>query len=122
MTRLTFLAPPFGFTETEYELAPVDGADGLFALRAGSGEARLYLLDAAGHLPAYRPAIPRIDRDELGAEAPTVLVVINPSATPTTVNLAAPILVAPDGRARQSILDRGDWPLQASLAEALAAA
>lgn len=122
MTRLTFLSPPFGFTETSFELAPVEGATGLFTLRADSGEAHLYLLDAAGHLPGYRPAIPRIDRDELGDETPAVLVVINPSATPTTVNLAAPILVAADGRARQAILDRGDWPLQAPLAEVLAAA
>jgi flagellar assembly factor FliW len=120
MMRLTFLSPPFGFTETAYELAPVEGAPGLFALRAG--EARLYLLEAAMHLPAYRPSVPRIDLEELGADAPRVLVVVNPAASPTTVNLAAPILVGPDGRARQSILDRGDWPLRAPLAEVLAAA
>ncbi|MGX5697375.1 flagellar assembly protein FliW [Agromyces soli] len=121
MTRLTFLSPPFGFTETAYELAPVAGADGLFALRAESGDARLYLLDAAAHLPAYRPPVPRIDREELGGPPLRLLLVINPAASPTTVNLAAPILVSSDGRARQCILDRGDWPLRASLAEVLAA-
>lgn len=122
MTRLSFLAPPFGFTETEYELDPVEGAPGLYALRAVSGEARLYLLDAATHLPEYRPIVPRIDLEDLDVRDPRVLVVINPAASPTTVNLAAPILVAPDHRARQTILDRGDWPLHAPLAEMLAAA
>lgn len=122
MTRLTFLAPPFGLADTDFELTAVDGAPGLLALRAASGDARLYLLDASLHLPGYHPIVPRIDLDELGDPEPTVYVVVNPSAAPTTVNLQAPIVVAADGRARQTILDRGDWPLRAPLAEVLAAA
>ncbi|WP_350348535.1 flagellar assembly protein FliW [Agromyces sp. G08B096] len=123
MTRLDFLAPPYGFTSTAFELVAVGGSDGLAALREAAGSARLFVLEAARHLPSYRPELPAIDVEELGGrEGLALYLVVNPSGEAITVNLAAPILVAADGRARQVILDRGGWPMRMPLAEVLAAA
>lgn len=121
MTRISFVEPPYGLgAVADFEFAPVDGADGLFTL-AGGG-VRLFLLDAALHLPGYRPELPRLDVAELGdVAALTMYVVVNPGDGAWSVNLAAPVLVAPDARARQVILDRGDWPVRMPLADAIAA-
>jgi len=127
MSRLTFTAPPYGFEpETEFELVPVDGADGLSSLRATRSGVRVFVLDAVPHLAAYRPRIPAFELAHLGAPPESddlrVLVVVNPSGDETTVNLAAPIVVTRSGGARQVILDGSDWPMRHPLAAALAAA
>lgn len=121
MTRLTFVEPPYGLgTIVDFDLAPVADADGLWTLTGG--DVRLFLLDAGLHLPGYRPELPRLDAAELGdASTFTTYVVVNPSNGAWSVNLAAPVIVAADGRARQMILDRGNWPVRMSLAEAIAA-
>lgn len=125
MTRLTFTAPPYGLEpESEFELHPVEGVDGLATLNATGSGARVFVLDAESHLGGYRPPIPAFDLAQLGAESDEVrlLVVVNPSGEETTVNLAAPIVVSPHGTARQVILDGAAWPLRQPLAEALASA
>ena len=123
MTLLTFTPPPYGLgPQTRFELSPVNGAPGLSTLAGIDGEARVFLLDAGVHLAEYRPIIPSFDLAELGAAADgvRVLVVVNPSAEATTVNLAAPMLVAPHGRARQVILDGSVWSIRSPLAALLA--
>lgn len=121
MTRLTFVEPPYGLgAVADFELAPVEGAGGLFTLVGGG--VRLFLLDAATHLPGYRPDLPRHEVAALGeVEELETFVVVNPGDGAWSVNLAAPVLVAPDARARQVILDRGDWPVRVPLADAIAA-
>jgi flagellar assembly factor FliW len=121
MTRLAFVEPPYGLGPTlDFELEPVADADGLYTLIGGG--VRLFLLDADAHLPGYRPELPRVETGALGDLAALArYVVVNPSESTWNVNLAAPVLVASDGRARQVILDRGDWPVRTPLSEALAA-
>ncbi len=54
---LTFPTPPFGLSPAPvFTLEPVEGAEGLFALHGD--DARLFLLDAAVHLPTTRPSSP----------------------------------------------------------------
>jgi flagellar assembly factor FliW len=123
MTLLTFSAPPYGLgPATRFELEPVDGAQGLCTLTSIDDGLRIFLLDAGAHLADYRPIIPNFDLAALGASADAirVFVVVNPSGERTTVNLAAPVLVAPDGVARQVILEGSVWPLRSPLAELLA--
>jgi flagellar assembly factor FliW len=118
---LTFVTPPPGFNPlTEFTLNPIEGAAGLYSLVAdASSRVRLYVVDAAVYLPEYTPEI----SDEQVAtlklttpDAALVLVVANPGASGTTVNLMAPIVVnSVTGVAAQLILDGQEWPLQASL-------
>ncbi len=120
---LTFTAPPPGLgTLVDFSLDKIDGADGLYALQANQDESlRLFVLDTAVYLPDYRPAIPSPQTEALDlpdSDPLTFLVVANPSEGGTTVNLMAPILVNPaTGRCTQVILDRGDWPIRAELAD-----
>ena len=79
------------------------------------------MLDTAVYLPAYQPAIPAANTAALdlpAADPLTFLVVANPGEGGTTVKLMAPILVNPaTGRCTQVILDRGEWPVRAELAD-----
>lgn len=98
---LTFTEPLAGLTPlTEFELTALEGATDLYVLRSTERAAvRLYLLNPAGYLPDYRPALP-VDADEA-----QVFVVVTPSSDGSTVNLLAPILVdAAAGIARQVIV------------------
>ncbi|QQD77528.1 flagellar assembly protein FliW [Curtobacterium sp. YC1] len=118
---LTFAVPPFGLAPApSFSLTPVDGADGLFTL-VGDG-ARLFLLDAAVHLPAYAPELSDEQADVLGLTDPAdamLLVVANPGASGTTVNLLAPVVVnARTAVGAQLILEGQDLPLRAELAAA----
>ncbi|PZF59618.1 flagellar assembly protein FliW [Curtobacterium sp. MCSS17_008] len=116
---LTFPVPPFGLSPAPvFTLAPVDGADGLFAL--SGGDARLYLLDAAVHLPDYAPELTDEQAATIGLTDPAeamLLVVANPGDTGTTVNLLAPVVVhARTAVGAQFILEDQDLPLRAELA------
>lgn len=115
---LTFPVPPFGLSGSAFTLVPVEGADGLFSL-VGDG-ARLFLLDAAVHLPSYAPELTSAQVDVLGLAAPEdamLLVVANPGEEGTTVNLLAPVVVnARTSVGAQLILEDQDFPLRAELA------
>ncbi|MBF4603970.1 MULTISPECIES: flagellar assembly protein FliW [Curtobacterium] len=118
---LTFAVPPFGLSPAPvFTLTPVDGAEGLFTLVGGSS--RLFVLDAAVHLPSYSPEL--TDEQAAGLELTdpadaVLLVVANPGASGTTVNLLAPIVVnARTAVGAQLILEDQDLPLRAELARA----
>jgi flagellar assembly factor FliW len=119
--RLTFLAPPPGLAPlVDFNLDEIEGAPGLFALRAAADTGRrLFVLDAAVHLPDYTPILSDAQCAALDVSAPQdvlLLVVVNPSETGSTVNLMAPIVVnATTGICSQVILDDQNWPLKAEL-------
>jgi flagellar assembly factor FliW len=116
---LTFAVPPFGLAPAAvFTLTPVEGADGLFTL-VGDG-ARLFVLDAAVHLPSYSPELTDEQAGGLELTSPEdamLLVVANPGESGTTVNLLAPIVVnARTAAGAQLILEGQDLPLRAELA------
>ncbi|GEC76226.1 MULTISPECIES: flagellar assembly protein FliW [Microbacterium] len=118
---LTFLAPPPGLApHVDFALTPVDGADGLFSLRAvDDTELRLYLVDPRTVLSAYAPTLTDEQADGLALESPDdalILVVAHPSAEGVSVNLLAPVIVnQTTGAASQVILEDQDYPLRAPL-------
>ncbi|MGA7204725.1 MAG: flagellar assembly protein FliW [Specibacter sp.] len=118
---LRFVAAPPGLEPiVDFTLAAVDATPGLFSLTAANGAARLYVLDAALHLPQYTPQLPGTVSADLGTngESSAVLVVVNPGVQ-STVNLAAPIVVnAATGTCVQVILEGTDWPLRQPLVPA----
>ena len=122
-TGLTFLAPPPGLApEVHFDLAEIEGAAGLYALSSQKNDEavrRLFVLDASVYLPDYHPQITDEQRRQLQLEAPedaAVLVVANPAAGGTTVNLLAPIVLnVHTGSCAQVILEGQDWPVRAPL-------
>ncbi|MEO9014244.1 MAG: flagellar assembly protein FliW [Terrimesophilobacter sp.] len=120
-TTLTFIAPPPGLAPLlDFALDDIEGAEGLYALRAkADANRRLFVLDAAVHLPDYTPVLSNEQCTALDVSTPhdvLLLVVVNPSESGTTVNLMAPIVVnATTGVCAQVILDDQDWPLRAEL-------
>ncbi|MBS0023319.1 flagellar assembly protein FliW [Microbacterium paraoxydans] len=118
---LTFTAPPPGLApHVDFSLAPIDGADGLFALRAVADEAlRLYLVDPSTVLSEYAPTLSDAQVDDLALGSPDdalVLVVAHPSAEGVSVNLLAPVVVnRTTGAAAQVILEDQDYPVRAPL-------
>ena len=123
---LTFVTPPPGLAPlTDFELSAVEGADGLYSLRAVlDAGIRLFVLDAAVFLPEYGPILSDEHCVALGlttADDAMVLVVANPGDGKTRLNLMAPIVVnVATGASAQVILDGQDWSLQAELATAAA--
>lgn len=119
--QLLFVAPPPGLEPAvNFTLAAIAEATGLFSLTANDGSARLYLVDAATHLPHYTPQLDHTELSSIGTDAAgvTVLVVVNPGVQ-STVNLAAPLLLnSQSGSCAQVILESGDWPLRAPLTPA----
>jgi flagellar assembly factor FliW len=118
---LTFIAPPPGLAPlVDFTLDDIEGAEGLYALRAKADtNRRLFVLDAAVHLPDYTPVLSDEQCKALDVSTPEnvlLLVIVNPSEAGTTVNLMAPIVVnATTGVCAQLILDDQDWPLRAEL-------
>ncbi|MCT1477854.1 flagellar assembly protein FliW [Microbacterium sp. p3-SID336] len=118
---LTFTAPPPGLApHVDFSLAPIDGADGLFALRAVADEAlRLYLVDPNTVLAEYAPTLTDAQVDDLALGSPDdalLLVVAHPSAEGVSVNLLAPVVVnKTTGTAAQVILEDQDYPVRAPL-------
>jgi flagellar assembly factor FliW len=118
--RLVFTTPPPGFAPlTDFDLAAVEGAPGLYTLRDTAGvDLRLFLIDPTFYLPEYLPAITDEDLSALGVSSTgevDVYVVADIVEGAPVVNLLAPIVVNPvAGTATQLILE-DDWPLQATL-------
>lgn len=104
---------------TAFRLDPVDGAAGLYALRALDADVRLFLLDAGSGAFGYAPEIPAAVRAEIGAvdgDEPRVLVVANPADDGVYINLRAPIVMHREtGRAVQVILEDQAYPIRALL-------
>lgn len=121
LEQLRFLSPPPGLEpNTDFTLAQITDTPGLFSLTAAGGSARLFVLDAAVHLPDYTPKLPAASLAAIGAGAgaPLVLVVVNPGVR-STVNLSAPIVANPaTGVCAQVILEGTDWPLRHPLSPA----
>ncbi|MBF4590307.1 flagellar assembly protein FliW [Curtobacterium sp. VKM Ac-1395] len=135
---LTFTVAPFGLEPlSAFVLSPIEHTDGLFAL-VGSGttdtgveDPRLFLLDAAVHLPSYAPELSDVQAASIGLDSAAdamLLVVANAgsgsgdsgsgsgSGSGMTVNLLAPVVVnARTGVGAQFILDGQDLPLRAEL-------
>ncbi|MGN8050277.1 flagellar assembly protein FliW [Curtobacterium sp. 22159] len=116
---LTFAVPPFGLSPaSRFTLTAVEDAAGLFTLVGD--DARLFLLDAAVHLPDYAPELTDEQAAALELTDPAdavLLVVANPGDAGTTVNLLAPIVVnARTAAGAQVILEDQDLPLRAELA------
>lgn len=129
---LTFTVAPFGLEPlSAFVLSPIEHTDGLFAL-VGSGstdtgveDPRLFLLDAAVHLPSYAPELSDAQAASIGLDSAAdamLLVVANAgsgSDAGMTVNLLAPVVVnARTGVGAQFILDGQDLPLRAELVRA----
>jgi len=118
---LSFVAPPPGLApHVDFALAPVEGSDGLFTMRAVEDEAlRLYLVDPQTVLQEYAPTLTDEQTATLELESPDdalLLVVAHPSADGVSVNLLAPVVVnRGTGVALQVILDGQDYPLRAPL-------
>ncbi|MFZ6991916.1 flagellar assembly protein FliW [Curtobacterium sp. RRHDQ66] len=124
---LTFAVAPFGLEPlVAFTLTPVSGADGLFTLvgagttASGVSAPKMFLLDAAVHLPDYAPALSDEQAATIGLSAPSdamLLVVATPGDAGTTVNLLAPVVVnARTSVGAQFILEDQDLPLRAELA------
>lgn len=121
--RLHFTAPPPGFAPlTEFDLAAVDGAPGLYSLRDTAGaDLRLFLLDPTFYVPDYLPSIGDEDLTALGVSVAAeldVYVVANIQGGAPVVNLLAPIVVNPTAATATQLILEEDWPLQAELAAA----
>lgn len=119
---MKFTTPLVGLEPlTDFKLSPVDGAHGLYSLRSEErDDLRLFVLDAAVHLPTYTPVISDEQSarlDLVDATEAAVYVVVSPGKQETTVNLLAPIVLnTRTGLGAQFILDGQDWPLRAPLA------
>lgn len=131
--RVEFTAPLPGLgPHTSFTLDGIDGAEGLYALRAASDTLRLFVLDTeAGDYGlagadglsedgGYRPPLGAGIRAQIGAADESevqVFVVANPADDGVYLNLRAPIVVhRGTGRATQVILDDQKYPLRALLA------
>lgn len=99
--------------------AEASGSGAEDASGSSPDEVRLFVLDAAVHLPDYSPVLDDEQTALLGltdAADALLLVVANPAADGLTVNLLAPIVVnRRTSRAAQLILDGQDFPLRAVL-------
>ncbi len=111
-------SPPGLAPRTSFRLEPIEGADGLYALRSTSDDLRLFLLDPARGGLAYDPPIATASLSALSAspDEVRVFVVANPADDGVFVNLRAPILVnARTGAGTQVIFDESAYPLRARL-------
>jgi flagellar assembly factor FliW len=118
--RLVFTAPPPGLAPlVDFELAEVEGALGLYTMRAVGADLRLFLIDPQFFVPEYLPRLPEEEIAALGAGSAAeidVYAVATLDESGPVVNLLAPVLVNPrTAAAAQVILDGQDWPLTASL-------
>jgi len=107
-----------GFPQaTTLSLEPVEGAWGLHTLLSAQvPELRLFVLEAAVHLPEYAPEFTSEQLALVGnpaEDARTVLVVVNTAGGEASANLLAPLLLNSEtGSCAQVILESQDWPLR----------
>lgn len=107
-----------GFPQaTTLSLEPVAGAWGLHTLLSAQvPELRLFVLEAAVHLPEYAPEFTGEQLALVGnpaEDARTVLVVVNTAGGEASANLLAPLLLNSEtGSCAQVILESQDWPLR----------
>jgi flagellar assembly factor FliW len=118
--RLSFTTPPPGFSPlTDFDLAAVEGAPGLYTLRDTAGaDLRLFLIDPTFYVPEYLPAIGDEELAALGVSSTAevdVYVVANIIDGAPVVNLLAPIVVNPVAKSATQLILEADWPLQATL-------
>ncbi|WP_091233962.1 flagellar assembly protein FliW [Microbacterium sp. 3J1] len=118
-----FASPMPGLSPyTAFRLEGIEGAEGLYALRAADADVRLFLLDAGSGGYGYEPQIPDVVRAEIGAEHEAdarIFVVANPGGDGVYLNLRAPIVIHRDtGRAAQVILEDQSYPIRALLGAA----
>lgn len=118
---VTFIAPPPGLSPlVDFDLEPVDDADGLYTLRAHRApDIRLFVIDAPVYLPDYNPEVSVEQLESIGAAETSdvrVLVVTTLNDGGPSANLMAPIFMhATSGEATQVILAGDDWPLRMPL-------
>lgn len=117
-TALTFVESPPGLAPlVDFDLDNVDGAPGLYTLRADTG-LRLFLVDAPVYVPWY---LPEIDSEALasvgsGADDPAdLMVVATISDGAPIVNLMAPMIVNRRTGAAAQVILGDEWPLRAQL-------
>ncbi len=118
-TALTFVESPPGLAPlVDFDLDVVDGAPGLYTLRAETG-LRLFLVDAPVYVPWYEPDL---DAESLamvgaaaGGETADVMVVATISDGAPIVNLMAPVLVNRRTGAAAQVILGDEWPLRAQL-------
>ena len=118
------VSPPGLAPLRDFSLERVDGAPGLFTMRAEpEAGIRLFLIEPDQYLPGYAPEFTAEQVEPVGGpESASVFVVATLDGGEPIVNLLAPIVVNyDDGRAAQVILDSGDWPLRARLSDLSAA-
>nr|WP_236571206.1 flagellar assembly protein FliW [Microbacterium hydrocarbonoxydans] len=120
--EVEFAAPMPGLSpHTAFRLEPLEGADGLYALRAVGADLRLFLFDPRPAGFGYDPVLSAGDRAEIGAveaDDVRVFVVANPADDGVYLNLRAPVIVHPQsGRAAQVILDDQDYPIRALIGD-----
>lgn len=118
---ITFITPPPGLSPLlEFDLEPVEDADGLYSLRSlDAPDIRLFVIDAPVYLPDYNPAVSAQQLESIGASEVSevrVLVVATLNDDRPSANLMAPILMhATSGEATQLILEGDEWPLRMPL-------
>jgi flagellar assembly factor FliW len=116
-TALTFVESPPGLAPlVDFDLDVVDGAPGLYTLRAETG-LRLFLVDAPIYVPWYEPELDEESLAMVGASAgePDVMVVATISDGAPIVNLMAPVLVNRRTGAAAQVILGDEWPLRAQL-------
>lgn len=114
---IEFVVPLAGLSpRTAFRLDPIEGAEGLYALRSVVDDVRLFLLDPVTVHDDYRPPLTDAHRAEIGASNDSevgVLVVANPADDGVYTNLRAPILIhRTTGRATQIILEEQAYPIR----------
>jgi flagellar assembly factor FliW len=117
-TALTFIESPPGLAPlVDFDLDGVDGAPGLYTLKAQTG-LRLFLVDAPVYVPWYAP---KIDSDSLASvgaaedDPADVMVVATISDGSPVVNLMAPMIVNRRTGAAAQVILGDEWPLRAQL-------
>lgn len=123
---ITFTQPIIGFKEQRrYTLLPgPEGQDALLWLQSTeSGELAFLLLDPSRLIPEYTVRLREQELAELAVSSPEelevyTLVVVPDDPAQIRTNLRAPVLInRRQGLGKQTILDRGDYPVRYYLAQ-----
>lgn len=121
---ITFTQPIIGFPEyRRFVLLPVPDDPGLTWLQSTeAGDLAFLLMDPRAVLPDYAVALSAHEKTELAIGGPEdlavyTLVVVPPNPKDVRTNLRAPVLVNRRQRlGKQTVLERGDYPIQFHLA------